>query len=209
MSPPIGDAANRMVLNAYENALKKMPQSHDPRLRIEHAQVLAPDDIPRFAKLGVIPSMQPVHCTSDMAWAEKRLGPERIKGAYAWRSLLAAGVHLPLSSDFPGETLNPFYGIYAAIMREDSHGNPPGGWYPAQRLSLDEALRGYTVEAAYAEFEEADQGSIGKGKLADFIVISKDIRKIPAKKILSIRVLETFIGGKLVYEAKVESRSRN
>jgi predicted amidohydrolase YtcJ len=198
----IGDAANRMVLNAYENALKKVPQAHDPRLRIEHAQVLAPDDIPRFAKLGVIPSMQPVHCTSDMAWAEKRLGPERIKGAYAWRSLLATGVHLPLSSDFPGVTLNPFYGIHAAVSRQDPEGNPSGGWYPAQRLSLEEALRGYTVEAAYAEFEEADKGSIEKGKLADFIVISKDIRKVAAKEMLSIRVLQTFTGGKLVYEAR-------
>jgi predicted amidohydrolase YtcJ len=198
-----------MVLNAYESALKKVPQAHDPRLRVEHAQVVAPDDISRFAKLGVIPSMQPAHCTSDMAWAEKRLGPERVKGAYAWRSLLATGVHLPLSSDFPGETLNPFYVIYAAITREDPGANPPGGWYPAQRLTLEEALRGYTVEAAYAEFEGADKGSIEKGRLADFIVISKDMRKIAAREMLSIRIMQTFIGGKLVYEAKVESRSCN
>jgi predicted amidohydrolase YtcJ len=203
----IGDAANRMVLNTYESALKKVPQAHDPRLRIEHAQVVAPDDIPRFARLGVIPSMQPAHCTSDMAWAEKRLGPERVKGAYAWRSLLDTGVHLPLSSDFPGETLNPFYGIYAAITRQDPGASPPGGWYPAQRLALEEALRGYTVEAAYAEFEETAKGSIEKGKLADFIVVSNDIRKIAARKILSTRVLQTFIGGKIVYDASVESRS--
>ena len=197
----IGDAANRMVLDAYAQALSDVPQARDPRLRIEHAQVLSPEDIPRFAKLGIIPSMQPVHATSDMGWAEQRLGPLRIKGAYAWRSLLQTGVHLPLSSDFPGETLNPFYGIYAAITRQDPPGNPPGGWYPEQRLTLEEALRGYTVEAAYAEFEEHAKGSIEPGKLADFIVISQDITSLPAKEILAIRVLKTFVGGKLVYDA--------
>src|SRR5438128_1466054 len=166
----IGDRANRMVLDAYARALKGVHQNRDPRLRIEHAQVLAPDAIPRFAQLGVIPSMQPTHCTSDMAWAERRLGPQRIKGAYAWRSLLKTGIHLPLSSDFPGETLNPFYGIYAAITRQDPEGNPEEGWYPEQRLTLDEALRGYTIEAAYAEFEEKSKGSLQPGKLADLIV---------------------------------------
>lgn len=192
-----------MVLDAYANAAKSVPvpQAHDPRLRIEHAQVLAPEDIPRFAKLGVIPSMQPTHCTSDMTWAETRLGPQRVKGAYAWRSLLDTGAHLPLSSDFPGETLNPFYGIYAAITRQDPAGNPPGGWYPEQRLTLDEALRGYTVEAAYAEFEENAKGSIEKGKLADLTVISQDITTLAPKEILSIRVLKTFVGGKLVYDS--------
>jgi len=115
--------------------------------------------------------------------------------------LLQTGVHLPLSSDFPGETLNPFYGIYAAITRQDPQGNPPGGWLPEQRLTLEEALRGYTVEAAYAEFEEQAKGSIEPGKLADFIVISQDIKKLPAKEILAIQVLKTFVGGKLVYDA--------
>jgi len=197
----IGDAANRMVLDAYARALSAVPQAHDPRLRIEHAQVLSPEDMPRFAKLRIIPSMQPVHATSDMGWAEQRLGPQRITGAYAWRSLLQTGVHLPLSSDFPGETLNPFYGIYAAITRQDPQGNPPGGWLPEQRLTLEEALRGYTVEAAYAEFEEQAKGSIEPGKLADFIVISQDIKNLPAKEILAIQVLKTFVGGKLVYDA--------
>jgi len=197
----IGDAANRMVLDAYASALKAAPDTHDPRLRIEHAQVLAPEDIPRFARLGVIPSMQPTHATSDMKWAEARLGPERIKGAYAWRSVLDTGVHLPLSSDFPGETLNPFYGVYAAITRQDPEGNPPGGWYPEQRLTLDEALRGYTTEAAFAEFEENDKGSIEKGKLADLTVISQDVTRVAPKEILSIHVVKTFVGGKLVYES--------
>ena len=144
--------------------------------------------------------MQPTHCTSDKAWAEKRLGPERVKGAYAWRSLLKTGAHLPLSSDFPGETLNPFYGIYAAVTRQDPQGNPPGGWYTEQKLTLDEALRGYTVEGAYAEFEENNKGSIESGKLADLTVISDDITKIAPKEILSIRVLKTIVGGKVVYE---------
>jgi len=196
----IGDAATRMVLDSYDQALHEVPEARDPRFRVEHAQVLAPEDIPRFVKLGVIPSMQPTHCTSDKAWAEKRLGPERVKGAYAWRSLMQTGVHLPLSSDFPGETLNPFYGIYAAITRQDPQGNPPGGWYPEQKLTLDEALKGYTVEGAYAEFEEKDKGSIAAGKLADLTVISDDITKLEPKQILSIRVLRTFIGGKVVYE---------
>jgi predicted amidohydrolase YtcJ len=197
----IGDAANRSTLNAYERAEKEVPGAHEPRLRVEHAQVLAPQDIPRFAKLGVIASMQPTHATSDMPWAEKRLGPERVKYAYAWRSVKDSGARLPLSSDFPGETLNPFYGIYAAITRQDPQGNPPGGWHPEQRLTLEEALRGYTIEAAYAEFEESDKGSIEKGKLADLTVISKDLTKIPPPEILSIQVLKTFVGGKVVYDA--------
>jgi predicted amidohydrolase YtcJ len=197
----IGDAANRMVLDAYAHAQQDVPQARDARLRIEHAQVVASEDIPRFEKLGIIPSMQPVHCTSDMAWAEKRLGPERIKGAYAWQSLLKTGVHLPLGSDFPGETLNPLYGIYAAITRQDPQGNPPGGWYPQQRLTHDEALRGYTVEAAYAEFEEQSKGSITPGKLADITVISSDITNSSPKEILSIHVLKTYVGGALVYDA--------
>src|SRR5262249_14115600 len=197
----IGDRANRTVLDAYARALKAAPEARDPRLRIEHAQVLAPEDILRFAALGIIPSMQPTHATSDMKWAEARLGPERIKGAYAWRSLLKTGVHLPLSSDFPGETLNPFYGMYAAITRQDPQGNPSGGWYPEQRLTLNEALRGYTLEGAYAEFEEKDKGSIEKGKLADLTVISEDITRLAPKEILSVHVLKTIIGGKIVYES--------
>ena len=155
----IGDAANRFVLDAYERALREA-HAHDARLRVEHAQVLDAADIPRFARLGVIASMQPVHCTSDMAWAEARLGPQRIQGAYAWRSVSKSGAHLPLSSDFPGETLDPFAGMYAALARQDATGKPERGWHPEQRLTLAEALAGYTVEGAYAGFEEKDKGSI-------------------------------------------------
>ncbi len=202
----IGDAANRMTLDAYERALKQLPQRRGARLRVEHAQVLAPADIPRFARLGVIPSMQPTHCTSDMGWAEKRVGSERIKGAYAWRALLSTGVHLPLSSDFPGETLNPFYGIYAALTRQDVNGNPAGGWYPEQRLTLTEALRGYTIEGAYSEFEESAKGSIEKGKLADLTVIEQNISTLQPKEILSIRVLKTIVGGKVVYDSEQSTK---
>jgi len=199
----IGDAANHMTLDAYAQASRETPSARDPRLRIEHAQVLAPEDIPRFSQLGIIPSMQPTHCTSDMGWAEKRVGPQRIQGAYAWRSLLKTQVHMPLSSDFPGETLNPFYGIYAAITRQDVDGNPSDGWRPEQRLTLDEALRGYTREGAYAEFEEKQEGSLEPGKLADLVVIDKDITQLESrpKEILSIRVMKTFIGGKVVFDA--------
>jgi predicted amidohydrolase YtcJ len=197
----IGDAANRAVLDAYERAMKETPRSRDPRLRIEHAQILAPDDIPRFAKLKIIPSMQPTHCTSDMAWAENRVGPVRIQGAYAWQSLLKTGVHLPLSSDFPGETLNPFFGIYAAVTRQAPDGKPAGGWHPEQRLTLEQALRGYTIEGAYAEFEENAKGSIEKGKLADFTVIADDITHERPEQILATKVLKTIVGGKIAYDS--------
>ena len=204
----IGDAGNRATLDAYEKAMKETPQAKDPRLRIEHAQVMSLDDIPRFAKLHVIASMQPTHCTSDMIWAEKRVGPVRIKGAYAWRAVLKTGAHLTLNTDFPGETLDPFYTIYAAITRQDPEGNPPGGWYPEQRLTLDEALRGYFREAAYAEFEEAVKGSLEKGKLADLIVISQDITKVQPKELLATRVLKVFIDGKLVYETSQAGQAK-
>ena len=210
----IGDAANHQVLDAYEKALKHAAGvtsgatassgvgGNDARLRVEHAQVLAAADIPRFAELGVIASMQPAHCTSDMAWAEKRIGAARIKGAYAWRSVLRTGAHVPISSDFPGETLNPFYGIYAAVTRQDPRGQPEGGWNPEQRMTLEEALRGYTIEAAYAEFEEKEKGSIERGKLADLIVISKDPATVAPRDLVRISVLKTFINGKLVYSSE-------
>ncbi|HMI87647.1 MAG TPA: amidohydrolase [Polyangiaceae bacterium] len=196
----IGDAANHEVLDAYERALGET-KVQDARLRIEHAQIVAPSDLPRFAKLGVIASMQPTHCTSDMPWAEKRVGPSRVQGAYAWHSMVESGAHVPLSSDFPGETLDPFHGIYAAITRQSPDGKPDSGWHPEERLTLDEALRGYTREAAYAEFEERDKGSLEVGKLADFLVLSADITKVSPKEMLELRAQRTYVGGKLVFQA--------
>jgi predicted amidohydrolase YtcJ len=197
----IGDLANRITLKAFQRALEAVPAAKDHRLRVEHAQVVALEDIPKFAPLGIVVSMQPPHCTSDMAWAETRVGPGRIKGAYAWRSFLKTGIHLTLNSDFPGETLNPFYGMYAAETRQTPDGKPAGGWYPDQCLTRQEVLRAYTIEAAYSGFEENIKGKIRPGMLADFIVLSDDIRTSPPAKLLSLRVLQTFLGGKLAYKA--------
>jgi hypothetical protein len=196
----IGDRANRIALNAFSRALAEARGLKDHRLRVEHAQVVSLEDIPKFSPLGIIVSMQPPHCTSDMSWAEKRLGPERVKGAYAWRSFLNTGVKLALNSDFPGEALNPFYGMYAAETRQTPDGKPDGGWYPEQRLSRREVLKAYTVESAYSGFEEGIKGKILPGMLADFIVLSDDIFNIPSQKLLSLRVEKTYVGGNLVYD---------
>ena len=196
----IGDRANRITLNAFRRALGEVPQVQDHRLRVEHAQVVALDDIPKFAPRGIVLSMQPPHCTSDMPWAETRVGSERIKGAYAWRSFLDTGAHLTFNSDFPGETLNPFYGMYAALTRQTPDGRPEGGWYPEQCLSRGEVLRAYTVEGAYSGFEEDIKGKILPGMLADFIVFSDDILTIPVQKLLSLQVEQTYLDGILVYD---------
>lgn len=195
----IGDNANRLTLNAFRKALDDNPENKDPRLRLEHAQVVAIEDIPKFAPLGIIISMQPPHATSDMPWAETRVGPERIKGAYAWRSFLNSGVHLTLNSDFPGENLDPFFGMYAAMTRQTPEGFPEGGWYPEQCLQRDEVLKAYTVEAAYSGFEESVKGKILPGMLADFILLSSDILQIPVKEFLNVKVEQTYLGGNLIY----------
>jgi hypothetical protein len=195
----IGDRSNRITLDAYEAAIKAVPKAKDHRLRIEHAQVVALEDIPRFKELDTIASMQPPHATSDRSWAEDRVGPERIKGAYAWRSFVDAGVRVPLNSDFPGETLNPFYGMYAAETRQTPEEKPEGGWYPEQCLNRKEVLYAYTVESAYAGFEEHNKGQIAPGMLADFIVISDNLLTIPSKAFLSVKVEQTYVGGQLVY----------
>ncbi len=197
----IGDRANRITLTAYQNALKEIP-TVDHRLRVEHAQVVALEDIPKFAPLGIVLSMQPPHATSDMPWAETRVGPQRIKGAYAWRSFLDTGIHLTLNSDFPGESLNPFFGMYAAETRQTSFGIPVGGWYPKQRLTRAEVLKAYTVEAAYSEFSENIKGKIAAGMLADFIVLSDDILTISSKDLLDLKVEQTYVSGQLKYETK-------
>jgi len=196
----IGDAANRMVLDEYEKTLKSR-SAEKCRLRIEHCQVVSPQDLPRFGKLGVIASMQPTHATSDMPWAQDRLGSARIRGAYAWRSILDAGGRLALGSDFPIESPDPLWGIYAAVTRQDRDGQPPGGWFPEQKLTVEEAVRGFTLDAAYAEFAETSRGSIEVGKLADFTVLDKDIFKIAPQEILKTRVTHTIVGGREVYTA--------
>jgi predicted amidohydrolase YtcJ len=200
----IGDRANREVLDAYERAWRAFRPSEEAepgqRFRVEHAQLLAPSDIMRFAQLGVIASMQPTHCTSDMRWVEARVGPERANGAYAWKSLLVSGAHLAFGSDFPVESQNPFLGIYAAVTRQDAEGNPAGGWMPQEKLSREEAVRAFTLGAAYAEFAEGSKGSLSVGKLADFIVVDRDIFTCPAPDIRETRVLRTVIGGESVWE---------
>ena len=197
----IGDRGNRIVLDAFESALGTVPTA-DHRFRIEHAQVLSPEDIPRFAKLGVIPSMQPTHQTSDMRWAETRVGPQRIRGAYAWRSLLNTGVVIPSGTDFPVEEVNPLLTFHAAVTRQDPTNWPAGGWHPEQKMTREEALQSMTIWPAFAGFQESVMGSLTPGKYADFVVLDRDIMRIPDTEILATRVLSTWIGGKRVYEAK-------
>jgi len=197
----IGDRGNRVVLDAFESALRTVPTA-DHRFRIEHAQVLSPEDISRFAKLGVIPSMQPTHQTSDMRWAEARVGPQRIRGAYAWRSLLNTGVVIPSGTDFPVEEVNPLLTFHAAVTRQDPTNWPVGGWYPEQKMTREEALQSMTIWPAYAGFQESMLGSLTPGKYADFVVLDRDIMRIPDTEIIATRVVSTWIGGKRVYEAK-------
>lgn len=217
----IGDRGNNIALNVYEHALKEHPVT-DHRLRVEHAQVLIPEDIPRFKQLGVVPSMQPTHCTSDMRWAEARLGPKRIRGAYAWRSLLNTGVVIPGGSDFPVEHPNPIFGIYAACTRQNADGIPQnagdvakyfqlsgegivdsaafdGGWYAAEKMTREEAVRSFTTWAAWGAFEEGLKGSLEKGKLADFAVFSSDVMNVAPRELLKTVVEKTVVGGKEVY----------
>ncbi len=201
----IGDRANREVLDAYQRAAASLGSSYTQRLdsarfRIEHAQLLSPADIPRFAELGVIASMQPTHCTSDMRWVDDRVGPERSKGAYAWQSLLKSGARLAGGSDFPVESHNPFLGIYAAVTRQNLEGQPSGGWHPAERLTREEALRSMTIDAAYASFHEKERGSLSPGKYADLIVIDRDIMTCPVEQIPATRVLMTMVGGEFVFK---------
>lgn len=197
----IGDRANRMTLSAFRRAIQAVPDAGDHRLRVEHAQVVAPEDIPGFAELDLVVSMSPPHATSDMPWVETRIGAQRTKGAYAWQSILNTGVHLTFNSDYPGEELNPFFGMYCAETRQTADGFPAGGWYPEQCLTREESLRAYTIEAAYSGFEETIKGRIAPGMLADFIVISDDVRTVTAKQLLSIKVLQTYVGGRLVFDS--------
>ncbi|MFL5542720.1 MAG: amidohydrolase [Longimicrobiaceae bacterium] len=199
----IGDAANRQALNAFEHAARANPP-HERRHRIEHAQVIALSDIPRFHALGVIASMQPTHATSDMRWAEQRIGPERIRGAYAWRSLLNSGATVVFGTDFPVEPIRPVEGIYSAVTRQsrDEPGTPPGGWTPAERLTREEAIRLYTATAAFGEWQEKVKGTLRPGMLADLVVWSADLLTIPPADILKAEPLMTVVGGRVVYEKR-------
>lgn len=199
----IGDAANRQALNAFEHAARVNPP-HERRHRIEHAQVVALSDIPRFHALGVIASMQPTHATSDMRWAEQRIGPERLKGAYAWRSMLNAGATVVFGTDFPVEPIRPVEGIYSAVTRQsrDEPGTPPGGWMPEERLTREEAIRLYTAAPAFGEWQEKVKGTLRPGMLADLVVWSADLLTIPPADILKAEPVMTVVGGRVVYEKR-------
>jgi predicted amidohydrolase YtcJ len=199
----IGDRGNRIVLDAFDSALKKFPTANH-RFRIEHAQTLSPSDIPRFAQLGVIPSMQSSHQTSDMGWIERRLGPVRVRGAYAWRSLLETGVIIPNGTDAPVERVNPFITFHSAVTRQSPDNQPAGGWYPAQRMTREEALKSMTIWPAYAAFQEKILGSLTPGKYADFVVLDQDIMRVPAEDIMKTGVIATYVGGRSVYQSPNE-----
>ncbi len=201
-SHAIGDRGNRIVLDAYEQALDKNPRA-DHRFRVEHAQILHHTDVPRFAQLGVIPSMQASHQTSDMYWAGKRLGQERLLGAYAWRSLINTGVVIPNGSDFPVEYVNPLISFHASIARQDANDWPVGGWYPEQRMTRDEALKSMTLWPAYAGFQEQELGSLTPGKHADFVVLNQDIMRVAPELVLKTEVEATYVGGKRVFTRSV------
>ncbi|TPV93921.1 MAG: amidohydrolase family protein [Myxococcales bacterium FL481] len=198
----IGDAGNREVLDFFEKMITQTPALRANRHRIEHAQVIHPDDMPRFSELGVIASMEPPHAVEDKAWAEARLGPDRVRGAYAWRSLRQAQAHLVFNSDLPDGDHSLFYGLYAAITRQDKSGQPVGGWYPEQRMTPEEAVRGYTTWAAYASFTEDDRGALKVGNLADITVVDIDPLTVGASQphaLLSGRATYAIVGGEIVH----------
>ncbi|CCQ09907.1 conserved protein of unknown function [Pseudoalteromonas luteoviolacea B = ATCC 29581] len=195
----IGDKANRIVLNAYETEFKQTGGKL-LRNRIEHAQIVTLDDIPRFKSLNIIPSMQPVHATSDMHMAEQRLTEKQLAGGYAWQTFLKQGSKVAAGSDFPVELAEPFHGLYSAITRQDPKGLPKTGWRASEVLSREQALRAFTIDAAYASFQEHKLGSLEKGKWADFILIDKDYFTVPIHELRDIKVDETWVAGKMMYK---------
>lgn len=194
----IGDRANRETLDLFERTFKAHPDKKDLRWRVEHAQHLDPADIPRFAQLGVVASMQAVHCTSDGPWVPQRLGEERSRsGAYVWRQLIASGAVVSNGTDAPVEDVNPIPGFYAAVTRRMKNG---AAFFPEEKMTREEALAAYTTQAAYAAFEENDKGLLAPGKLADIVVLSQDLLTVPEDKILDTQVLTTIVSGKIVYQ---------
>lgn len=203
----IGDRTNRMILDMYEKALAEFPHVKDHRFRDEHTQILDETDIPRFAKLGIIASMQGIHATSDLPWAVDRLGKNRTKeGGYVWQKLLKEGVKIINGTDAPVEHISPIASFYASITRQQPDGTPKGGMYPEQRMSREEALRSYTLDAAFGSFSEKDIGSIKPGKKADLTVVSKDIMTVPEDEILSAKIVYTIVDGKIRYAKSRSSK---
>ena len=197
----IGDRGNRVAMDVFERVQREVPGARDLRMRNEHAQILDAAEIPRFAKLNVIASMQATHATSDMPWVPARIGRERMEeGAYVWKRLLATGVVLANGSDFPVEEPNPMLGFYASITRQDPKGQPAGGWMPEERMTRDETLKSFTWNAAYASHTEKDLGSIEVGKLADLVLLDKNVMTVEPRDILSTQAIMTIIGGEIVYE---------
>jgi predicted amidohydrolase YtcJ len=194
----IGDAGISQILDLFEKVVE-VNGDRDRRLRIEHAQHIAPKDFDRFAALKVIASVQPYHAIDDGRWAERRIGPERIKTTYAFRTLLDKNVRLAFGTDWPVAPLNPMLSLYAATTRATLDGKNPNGWVPEQRVSIGDALAAYTRTAAFAEFQERDKGTIGRGKLADLVILTDDVLNIPPERIKDVRVLMTIVGGKVVY----------
>ena len=195
----IGDRANRIALDVFE-AVAKANGPRDRRDRIEHAQVVAPMDFARFAQLRVIASMQPSHQTTDMRWAEDRIGRERIIGAYAWATMQKNGVRLAFGTDYPVEPISPFRGLYACVTRERPDGGPRNGWEPQEKISLEDCIRAYTSGSAYAQFEDGKKGELKPGEYADFVILSNDLTKIPPAQYTKTRVLRTIAGGRSVYQ---------
>jgi predicted amidohydrolase YtcJ len=195
----IGDSANRVMLKIYASVLKG---KNDRRWRIEHAQVVAPEDMKYFKDFNIIPSVQPTHATSDMSWAIKRLGPQRIKSAYANKELLEQNGWIALGTDFPVENINPIYTFYAAVERKDLKGYPAHGFQPENALSREQALRGMTIWAAKANFEEKEKGSIEPGKYADLVILDQDLMKTKGNELPRTTVLKTYVNGEKVYEKK-------
>jgi predicted amidohydrolase YtcJ len=196
----IGDAACKMALDSIERATRAHHWP-DHRHRIEHEQVITAYDMGRFAELGVIASLQPCHAITDLLWVESRVGPERVRTSYAWQTFLRLGTRICIGTDWPVETLDPRVGLYEAVTRQDMQGNPPGGRWPEEALTIEQALRGYTLDAAFAEFAEHSKGSITPGKYADFAILAQDPTSINPNELLSLEVLGTIVEGRSVFAA--------